>query len=51
MTLKSDTNGLFIEGMTDSAELANYAARIVVSHFGTWPINIKSLINKMGNNG
>ena len=27
MTLKSDTNGLFIEGMTDSAELANYLQR------------------------
>ena len=27
MALKSDANGLFIEGMTDSAELANYLQR------------------------
>lgn len=27
MTLKSDANGVFIEGMTDSAELANYLQR------------------------
>jgi len=33
-----------------SAELANYAARIVVSHFGTWPIDIKFLLNKMQEN-
>ena len=27
MELKSDTNGLFIEGMSDSSELADYIRR------------------------